>query len=163
MRKLYDMLLDVVELYLPAVTFTVMFLVFILQIVFRYVLNSPLKWAYEVTVFGFIWTTLLGACYMRRLHRHINFNMFYNARTPRTQLAFRLAGNSIILLSCVLGFLPTLNYLSFLSMDKSAVLRIPLSLGFSPVLIFLLLIGVHSLEDVIRDLKKLLFSRGRTA
>jgi TRAP-type C4-dicarboxylate transport system permease small subunit len=163
MRKLYAIVLDVVELYLPAVTFSIMFVVFILQIVYRYALNSPLKWTYEVTVFGFIWTTLLGACYMRRLHRHINFNMFYNARTPATQMAFRLIGNGIIFLSCALGFFPTLNYLSFLSMDKSAVLRIPLSLGFSPVLVFLLLIGLHSLEDIIDDVRKLFSMRGRTA
>ena len=160
MRKLYTIVLDVVELYLPAVTFSIMFVVFILQIVFRYALNSPLKWAYEVTVFGFIWTTLLGACYMRR---HINFNMFYNARTPATQLAFRLIGNGIIFLSCTLGFFPTLNYLSFLSMDKSAVLRIPLSMGFAPVLVFLLLIGLHSFEDIIDDVKKRYSMRGRAA
>lgn len=77
-------------------------------------------------------------------------------------MAFRLIGNMIIFLSCTLGFFPTLNYLSFLSMDKSAVLRIPLSIGFSPVLVFLLLIGLHSLEDIIADVRKLISMRGRT-
>jgi len=43
MKKLYAFLLNIVELYIPAVTFTVMFSVFIIQIIFRYALNMPLS------------------------------------------------------------------------------------------------------------------------
>ncbi len=159
-KKTYTIILDIIELYLPAVTFTVMFTVFILQIVFRYVLNAPLMWAYEVTVLCFIWTTLLAACYIRRIKGHINFNMFYLSRKPGTQTAFRFISNGLILFVCVIGYLPTIDYIDFLKMDKSPVLRLPMNIGFFPILVFLTLIGLHSLEDIMRDIKLITEKRG---
>jgi len=163
MKKLYAFLLNIVELYIPAVTFTVMFSVFIIQIIFRYALNMPLKWTYEVTVLAFIWTTLLGACYMRRVGKHINFNMFYNGRSEKTQLIFRLAGNGIVLFTCAVCFIPTIKYLDFLFIDKSPVLRLPMGVGFFPIIVFLLLIGVHSAEDLVRDIKTALHKGRETS
>jgi len=162
LKKLYAVVLDIVELYIPAVTFTIMFSVFILQIIFRYALNMPLKWTYEVTVLAFIWTTLLGACYMRRIGKHINFNMLYNARSERTQLLFRLIGNGIVLFTCIICFYPTITYLDFIFIDKSPVLRLPMGVGFFPIIVFLLLIGVHSAEDLVRDIR-ITLRRGRDA
>lgn len=160
MKKAYEVALDIIELYVPAVTFVTMFVIFILQILFRYALNSPLTWAYEATVLTFIWTTLLAACYMRRKFRHIMFTMFYERRSVRVQMAFRLIGNLLVLLACAASFLPTLDYVRFISADKSPVLRIPFSIGFFPVLVFVALIGLHSLEDIIRDIRSAVARKG---
>ncbi len=160
MKKAIVLVLDIIELYVPAVTFIVLFVVFVLQIFFRYVVNRPLTWAYELTVLCFIWTTLLGACYIRRKKKHICFEMFYENRSAFTQTLFRIIGNTIIAVICIAAFYPTAAYLHFKHVDKSPVLRIPFSIGFFPVLIFVTLIALHSLKDVVEDLRVLWSQRG---
>jgi len=46
LRKTRDILRDIVELYIPAAAFVIMFVMFVVQIFFRYVLRNPLDMAY---------------------------------------------------------------------------------------------------------------------
>jgi len=157
MRKVLKVFLDIIDLYIPTVTFVVMFVAFIIQVVFRYVpVLRPLPWAYDVTAFGFVWTTLLAACHVRRIDKHITFDMFYATRSEKTKTLFRIVANGLVGFACAVSFFPTLSYLSFIHGDKSPVLRIPMSLGYGPVLVFIVLIGCYSLYDLFVDLQKIL-------
>ena len=147
--------LDFFEIYLPTATFTVMFSVFVLQIFFRYVLNKPLIWPYEVSIFAFIWTALLGACFAQRHRIHVVFGLFYDRQKARTQLYFRLAGNLLIFVAFVIAFLPTLDFINFMKIDKSTALKIPFNIAFGPYLIFMILIAGRIAYDLVLDLKKL--------
>ncbi len=42
----------------------VMFLAFIVQIVFRYILNFPIGWTSELTIIMWLWLVLWGAAFM---------------------------------------------------------------------------------------------------
>ena len=44
----------------------VMFSVFILQIVFRYVLNLPIGWTHEISVIMWLWMVLFGTAFVVR-------------------------------------------------------------------------------------------------
>ena len=52
MKKIGKFLQNCVELYIPIAAFLIMFSVFVIQIVARYVFKNPVQWAYEVTVMG---------------------------------------------------------------------------------------------------------------
>jgi TRAP-type C4-dicarboxylate transport system permease small subunit len=153
--KIGQFFLDLIEKYIPTVSFSVMFLVFVLQIFCRYVLNQPLTWPYEVTIFGFIWTTMLGACYALRLKSHVVFSLIYDRLTPLTQLIFRLIGNLGILVAACLAVYPTYQYLVFQRINKSMVLRIPYNIAFSPYLIFLLVIAGRLVYSLVVDIRKI--------
>ena len=160
MRKVLKLILDILDLYIPTLTFIIMFVAFIIQVVFRYVpVLRPLPWAYDVTAFGFVWTTLLAACHMRRIDKHITFDMFYAARTEKSKTIMRIVANGIVAFTCAVSFLPTLSYLVFINGDKSPVLRIPMSLGYGPILVFIVLIGCYSLYDFLVDLYSIMFKR----
>lgn len=158
MKKFGIFILNLLEIYIPLSTFIIMFLVFILQIFYRYILNNPLSWTYEVTVLGFLWTTLLGACYVRRIHSHICFDMAYQNRSEKVKIIFRLTGNTIVIIGCLIGVFPTYQYLLDMSIEKTAVLRIPLSFGFLPAFVFIILITGYSIYDVVLDVVK--FKKG---
>ena len=85
-KKTGSFLLDLFEIYIPSVAFSIMFVVFVLQIFFRYFLNRPLTWPYEVTIFGFIWTAILGACFARRYGVHVVFGLIYDKMSPKIRL-----------------------------------------------------------------------------
>jgi len=158
LKKFGLFILNLLEIYIPLSTFIIMFLTFILQIFYRYVLNNPLTWTYEVTVIGFLWTTLLGACYVKKIHSHICFDIAYQNRSEKGKMIFRLMGNSLVIIGCIIGIFPTYQYLLDMSIEKTPVLRIPFSIGFLPVLIFIILIADHSIYDIVLDIAK--FKKG---
>ena len=46
---------------LISILFLLMILITFTQVIFRYILNSALPWAGELTIFFFIWVIFLGA------------------------------------------------------------------------------------------------------
>lgn len=152
MKRIGQFVLDTLEIYLPVIAFIIMFFVFLLQIFYRYILNNPLTWPYEIKVAGYLWTTMLGACYVRRLGTHVSFDMAYQNRSPLGKKIFRIISNSLVLAACIIALNPTYQYLQYMQIEKTTVLRIPFSYVFSPVLVFIILIAGHSLYDIIVDL-----------
>ena len=49
-----------------------------LNVVFRYFLNSPLKWADEVVTSLFVWTVFMGSAYAHRKHAHLGVDIVVN-------------------------------------------------------------------------------------
>ena len=63
-----------------------MFVVFIVQIVFRYLLNFPIGWTHEVSMILWLWLVLFGAAFVVRENEEIRFDIIYGAvgrRPPR--------------------------------------------------------------------------------
>lgn len=154
LKTIGTFILNLLEIYIPFCAFIVMFSVFVLQIFYRYILNNPLTWTYEVTVLGFLWTTLLGACYVKRLHSHISFDLVYYNRTPKGKMIFRLIGNGLVVIGCIISLFPTYKYLLDMHIERTPVIRIPFSVAFLPVIIFFILIFSHSIYDIIIDIAK---------
>ncbi len=155
-KKSGSLLLDLFEIYIPAVAFSIMFVVFVLQIFFRYFLNRPLTWPYEVTIFAFIWTALLGACFARRHAVHVVFGLVYDKVNPGTQLIFRLIGNGLIFAAFCIALKPSYEQVQFMAFKKSTVLKIPFNIAYSPYVVFVILIIGHTLYDLVIDFRKLL-------
>ncbi|MEA2063307.1 MAG: TRAP transporter small permease [Gemmatimonadota bacterium] len=155
LKRIFAFVLDVLEIYIPLVTFSIMFVAFVVQIFFRYVLNAPLTWPHEITLIAFIWTTLLGACYARRLNAHVCFGVVYDLLTPARQLVVRLTGNGIIVIVFCAALYPCYDFVAFMEFQKTTVARIPFSIVYFPFVVFMVLIIGHSLNDIIADFKKL--------
>jgi TRAP-type C4-dicarboxylate transport system permease small subunit len=61
----------------------VMFIAFLIQILFRYVLNWPAGWASELSTVMWIWLVLWGAAFVVRERDEIRFDIFYGSVAPR--------------------------------------------------------------------------------
>lgn len=149
-------LLDVIEIYTPTITFVVMFVVFILQVFYRYFLNSPLTWPPEVISTTFIWTTVLGACYAQRKSEHVMFTLLYDRSSAKIQLATRLIGNGLIAITFIIALKPAIDYVQFMEFKSSTVLKIPFSYSFAPFVIFLVLIIGRMLYAIFLDVKRII-------
>ena len=151
--KVGQFLLDIPEKYVSSLTFTILFVVFVLQIFFRYVLNRPLVWPYEVTIFAFIWTAVLGACFAKRHNVHVVFSLVYDRMNPLGQLIFRVIGNTLIAVAFVIAIPATYDFVTFMHMDRSVALKIPFDVAFAPYLVFIVLIIGRMVVDVVRDIR----------
>lgn len=151
--KVFLMIRDFIEVFLPSLSFTVMFLVFILQIIARYIFKHPITWTYEVTVIGFSWTVILGACYAMRKRAHVMFTLLYDLLNRRSAAVTRVIGNVIIFAAFLLLIVPSAKYISFMNFQSTAALHIKLSWIFAPFIYFLISISLYTLEEIIEDIR----------
>jgi len=149
-------LLDLLEIYIPTISFAIMFIVFIVQVFYRYFLNNPLTWPPEIISLTFIWTTVLGACYAQREREHVMFTILYDKSPPKIQLATRLIGNGLIALTFLIALKPAIDYVQFMNFRVSTVLKIPFSYIFAPFVVFLVLIIGRMFYDIYLDINRII-------
>jgi TRAP-type C4-dicarboxylate transport system permease small subunit len=156
LKKTGSIILDTLEIYIPTLAFSVMFLVFIIQVFYRYFLNNPLTWPPEIISMTFIWTTVLGACYAQRTGEHVAFSLLYDRASAKVQLAMRLLGNGLIAIIFLIALKPAFDYVTFMSFRSSIVLKIPFSVIYFPFVIFLVLIIGRMLHAVFVDINRII-------
>jgi len=144
-------LLDLTEIYIPAFTFCLLFIVFMVQVFYRYFL-VPLTWPLEFTLLMFIWTTLFGACYAHRRNEHVRFTMIYDSAKPKSKWWMRIVGNIMLLTSFVIAFMPTYRWIVFMSFKKTNVLKIPMNYAYSPFLVFMIIMIGRFIVDIYVDI-----------
>jgi C4-dicarboxylate transporter DctQ subunit len=115
---------------------TVMFLSFMLQIVSRYVFNSPLGWTLEVCLTMWLWLVFWTSAFNLRDADHVRFDMVYIECGKRMRRVFALV-SAVSIVAGLLAALPaTLDYITFYKIKKSAMLRIRLDVVFSVYAVF---------------------------
>lgn len=117
-----------------------MFVSFLLQIFFRYVLNRPLGWTEEVTVLCWVWVVLWGASFIVADDEEVRFDILYNAVSPRVRRVFTII-SAIALIVLVAWSLPaTWRYIEFMKREHSAYLKMRFDYLYSIYLIFALVV-----------------------
>lgn len=144
---------DIIEIYIPTIAFIIMFLTFILQIIMRYIFKYPLTWAYEVTVIGFSWTVILGACYAMRTRSHVKFTLIYDMFSGKKAAIIRALGNLILVVGFLLLVVPSYKYVKFMNFQATSVFKIKLSWIFSPFVYFLISIILYTFEELREDFR----------
>lgn len=151
--KTRDILRDIVEIYIPVATFVIMFVTFVLQIFFRYVVRQPLAWAYEVTVSCYLWLVVLGACYAQRDHSHVTFTLITDKMPVRGRAFCTFLGSLLICVAFVWAFLPSQKFVVMMKMQKTSMLKIGLNIVYAPYIVFLALNILYMLRDMSLDFK----------
>ncbi len=92
-RKKLDKFVDIIIVIL----FTIIFSVVLLQIFFRYVLNSPLTWSEELSRYLFIWISFLGWTLATRHNTHIRVEFAINALPTKIRFIIKIISQIIII------------------------------------------------------------------
>ncbi len=77
--------------------FGTIFVTMIAQILFRYVLNSPLVWTEELARYLYVWACWLGAAVALRRGSHIVVGLVADRLPPRLARAVALGGQALAL------------------------------------------------------------------
>lgn len=119
-----------------------MFLAFVLQVAARYVFNAPLEWTQELCLTTWLWTVFWGSAFCLRDQDHIRFDMLYNAVSRRTRRVFAALSAAAIVVALLAALPGTWSFVSFLTIKKSASMRIPLAYVFGIYLVFMVAVIV---------------------
>jgi C4-dicarboxylate transporter DctQ subunit len=118
----------------------VMFLAFLVQIVFRYAFNFPVGWASELTVVLWLWLVLWGASFVLKESEEIRFDLLAGAVGRRARIAMGIVvALALVVLYCM-AFKPSLDYVSFMKVERSSYLKIRMDWLYSIFIVFLVAI-----------------------
>ncbi|MDR2095841.1 MAG: TRAP transporter small permease subunit [Treponema sp.] len=153
MKKILFFIRDVIEKYVPVFSFALMFMTFIIQVFFRYVIRHPLTWSMEIIVIGFVWTVVFGACYTMRRRSHVKFTMIYDRLPPVPAAVIRMLGNLIIAITFTSLVSAAYKYSFFVGFQKTSFFRISYTFIFMPFVYFLCSIIGYTLSEIFEDIK----------
>jgi TRAP-type C4-dicarboxylate transport system permease small subunit len=128
----------------------IMFATFIGQVVFRYVLNLPLAWSDEICNFIWLWGILWGASFVMRNHEDIRFDMLYNMMPRHFQRGLTMVSGSLIVLLLMLSLPKTWAFISFMNVEKSAAMGLPMGWVFGLYLVFVVAMCIRH-AGIVRD------------
>ncbi len=114
----------------------VIFVTFVLQVFFRYVIDDPLGWTLEACLTLWLWLVFWGGAFMLSPHEHVSFDMFYEASGPRMRRVFALISSLAIVIGFAVSLPATWSFISFYSIQNSATLGIPLDYVFGIYMAF---------------------------
>ena len=115
---------------------SIMFATFIIQIFSRYVLNYPIGWSEEVVITMWLWTVLWGAAFVLTEKEEIRFDIIYSNLSERMRRAFTVITGAALVLLYGISLPAAYSYVSFMKVERSAYLHVPINYMYSVYLIF---------------------------
>ncbi|MGK0270305.1 MAG: C4-dicarboxylate transporter DctQ subunit [Cocleimonas sp.] len=103
-------IVDEIEETSIAVCLGLMTLITFANVIARYVFNSNILWALELTVFLFAWLILMGASYAVKKHIHIGVDVVINMVSPSTRKTLALIAVAACLVYSILLLIGSWNY-----------------------------------------------------
>jgi TRAP-type C4-dicarboxylate transport system permease small subunit len=120
-----------------------MFLAFILQIAFRYLVSLPTGWTHELSVMLWIWLVLWGAAFVVSEREEIRFDIIYGAVGPGARRVMCVI-TALALVTLYLVSLPAvIDYVTFMKVQRTAYLKVPFDLLFSIYIVFVIAVVVR--------------------
>ncbi|MFZ2650902.1 MAG: TRAP transporter small permease subunit [Burkholderiaceae bacterium] len=114
----------------------VMFVAFILQIVFRYLLNFPTGWSTELTIIAWLYLVLWGSAFVLTEKEEIRFDLIYSSVGKRARIGMAIAFALAVVVLYAAALPASYAYVSFMAVEKSSYLKIPLNWLYSIYLVF---------------------------
>ena len=128
---------------IAALMLAVMFVAFLLQIVFRYFFNFPIGWTSELTVVMWLWIVLWGAAFVLKEGEEVRFDLLTSAVGRRARIGMGMVAALAVLVLYGAALVPSWKYVTFMKVEKSSYLKIPMHWLYSIFIIFLVAVIVR--------------------
>jgi TRAP-type C4-dicarboxylate transport system permease small subunit len=130
-----------------------MFVAFLVQIVFRYLLNLPVGWSNEASVVLWLWLVLWGAAFVLREDEEIRFDLVYASVGPRVRRAMFLVAGLTLVVLYTMSLPAVVDYVRFMKVESTAYLKIRVDALYSIYVVFVVAAIVRYLYLAWRTLR----------
>jgi len=141
--------------FLLALSGFVMFALAIINAAMRYVLNSPLIWAEEISRYTMVWGTMIGVALAYRAMQHITITIVTEALPSVLQLACKFACHGLSLMTAYVlwrGGYVLVTSLGFMAAPSS---QVPMAWVFAAFPVGAVMLAVEILRRVVADVAAL--------
>ncbi len=139
---------------IPNIAFTIIFLTFMLTIVSRYILRTPISWSYEISILAYMWTMFFGVGKAMKRGEHVVFSLVYDKVGEKMQRIFLIAADALLILLLGMAFIPSIHSLLGKRM-MTGVLKMPYTIVFAPCIYMFAEIIIRSCYDLYIQAKAL--------
>ena len=73
LKRAGEILMYIMSTVIPGISFTIIFLTFMLTIISRYILKAPVAWSYEISILAYMWTMFFGVGRALKAGEHVVF------------------------------------------------------------------------------------------
>jgi TRAP-type C4-dicarboxylate transport system permease small subunit len=112
------------------------FVSFILQIVFRYVLGWPLGWTSEVSTLAWVWLILWGAAFVVSESDEIRFDILYSSVSDVTRRVFAVVTGVALVALFGVSLPAVVDYVMFMRVERASYIGVRLDYLFSVYIVF---------------------------
>ena len=128
-----------------AIMLAAIFAAFILQIIFRYVLNFPIGWTNEISVILWIWLVLWGAAFVIREEEEIRFDFFYAPAGPKARRIMFVSSAIALVVLYAVSLPAVFDYVTFMKVESTSYLNIRFDWLFSIYVLFVVAVIIRYL------------------
>ena len=148
-KGIFESIMKVFE-FLATVTLALMTILISLQVLFRYVLNSPLAWTEELARYTFIWMTFIAGFVAAVRGEHVAITMLQDKFKGYARATIVFIANTITSVFFMLVGYYSVSQWEKLSMQTSPVLKIPMSYVYLGIIIGSVCMAIWYLYSGIR-------------
>ena len=149
--KILEMVFDVIEQGFGILFLLIMFVSVLIQIFFRYVLQSPLTWTEEAARYSFIWTVLLGAAFAVRRKEHVVMDLLVKNFPISLQRYISIVLNVIILIALIYLLPVSWKFFYFMKNISAPTLKISWGILFFSAPLSIALMTLHTFIRFFKD------------
>lgn len=143
-----------------AIMLLIICIVMIMQVIARYIFNSPLVWSEEVARDLFIWMTMIGFSYNARTNNNIEMTLLTDKFSPKVRKCLNFIKNIVGFLLFLFLIFPAISYYKTQIPSVSPTLLFSMGwIGIS-VPIGMILCTLQYLIHCILDIKSFISKRG---
>jgi len=111
LKKFIMNLLDIIELHIPVILFSAVFIMYVIMIVYRYVLNKTVFQMAELCQVLYLASAMLGASYSGRTDNHVIFPLVYDKLNALGDLPYHFGFPCLRALRRDVGSRPEIHHL----------------------------------------------------
>lgn len=139
--------------WLSAIMFATLFLTFVAQVFWRYVLRDPLVWTLEVSGILFVTLSLFTAATQMPLKEHVALDLVVEA-LPRKLSSLLRAFSLLVFAAVMLLSIPdTIRVLEWMYKERTFAIKFNLGHLFVLMIAFVLVYAIRAIIDAVRLLR----------
>lgn len=112
------------------------FVIFILQIVSRYLFRQPLGWTLEACLLCWVWLVFWCSAFTLEDKDHVRFTIILDSASPLARRVFAFVAGICVIAALGISLWPTIDFVQFMAIESTSLLKIRFDLVFSIYLIF---------------------------
>ena len=125
-----------------------MFVLFVVQVIARFVFNKPMAWTDEAVVILYVWIILWGSAAIVPEREHVVFDLLWNKVGVRARQVMQIVGNLMIGGLALAGLPASWDYVHFMRREGTPVLGVPFMWVYLPFVLLLIGLVVRAVFNI---------------
>jgi TRAP-type C4-dicarboxylate transport system permease small subunit len=121
---------------IAALLLATMFVCFLVQIFFRYVLNNPIGWTEELSILCWMWGILWGAAFVVTEGDEVRFDILYGNVSSGVRRIFTVITGVALIALYGISLPAAWDFVAFMKAERSAYLHVPIVYLYSIYVVF---------------------------